>query len=124
MQKVEDALNEITMEKINVHVNLTMMEMGNYMTQMPMQITAGDKMDLISTFPAGSGTFLNMMSSHQLLPLDDLLEEYCQDMLELMPENYFDSTRMDGQVYAVPIYADKTTDIIGFAVNRFLTKPE
>ena len=38
LQAVEDAVNEITLEKINVHVNLEMLEMGTYMSQMPMQI--------------------------------------------------------------------------------------
>ncbi len=62
IDRIEEKVNEITLKEINVHVNLSILEMGTYLTQMPMQITAGDKIDLITTFPAGSGTFSNMVS--------------------------------------------------------------
>lgn len=110
LQKVNDAINEITLKKINVKVNLTLMEMGSYLSQMPMQISAGDKIDLLTTFPAGSGTFVNMASSKQLQPLDDYLEEYCQEMMALFPEGFLDATTVDGQVTAVPVYMDATND--------------
>lgn len=72
IKMVEDALNEITLDKINVKVHLNMLEIGTYMTQMPMDITAGSKVDLISTFPAGSGLFSTMATTGQLMPLDEL----------------------------------------------------
>ncbi|WP_346697569.1 extracellular solute-binding protein [Catenibacillus scindens] len=111
IDRIEEKVNEITLKEINVHVNLSILEMGTYLTQMPMQITAGDKIDLITTFPAGSGTFSNMVSSGQLLPLGDYLDSCCGDMLEVVPDNFFDATTVKGEIYAAPIYTDYTNDL-------------
>lgn len=111
LDRIEEKINEITLKEINVQVNLTIMEMGSYLTQMPMQITAGDKIDLITTFPAGSGSFNTMAASGQLLPLDDFISDYCQDMKALVPENFFDATTVNGSIYAAPVYTDYTNDL-------------
>lgn len=111
VDRIEEKINEKTLSTINVQVNLTIFEMGSYLTQMPMQITAGDQIDLITTFPAGSGNFTTMVSSGQLLPLDDLLADYCSDMTALVPDNFFDATTIKGEIYGAPIYTDYTNDL-------------
>ena len=111
LDRVEEKINAITEPAINVTVNLEMLEMGNYLTQMPMQITAGDKIDLITTFPAGGGSFNTMAASGQLLPLDDLIADYCQEMTAMVPENFFDATTINGTIYGAPIYTDYTNDL-------------
>ena len=111
LKAVENAVNEITLKKINVHVTLEMLEMGSYLSQMPMQVGAGDKIDLISTFPAAAGSFSAMVNSGQLLPLNELLEENAADTLELLPENVLEATTVDGNIYAVPVYTDNTNDL-------------
>ena len=99
VQKVEDAINEITMAKINVHVNLEILEMGTYLSQMPMQVGANDKIDLISTFPAGAGNFNTMVNSGQLFKLDDLLADYAPETLALLPDNYLEATTVNAVSY-------------------------
>ena len=111
MARIEEKINEITEPAINVTVNLELLEMGNYLTQMPMQITAGDKIDLITTFPAGGGSFNTMAAAGQLLPLNDLIDDYCQDMKDIVPENFFDATTINGHIYGAPIYTDYTNDL-------------
>ncbi len=111
LQAVEDAVNEITLKKINVQVDLQILEMGTYLSQMPMQVSAGDKIDLITTFPAAAGSFVNMVNAGQLMPLNDLLEEYAAETLELMPSTLFEATTVDGNIYGVPVYTDNTNDL-------------
>lgn len=111
LERIEEKINEITLKEINTQVKLTIMEMGTYLTQMPMQVTAGDKMDLITTFPAASGTFTNMASSGQLLPLNDLVDTYCQDLKSVVSDNFFDATTIEGNIYGVPVYTDYTYDL-------------
>lgn len=120
LQAVEDAVNEITLKKINVQVNLEMLEMGAYLSQMPMQVGAGDKIDLITTFPAAAGSFNGMVNSGQLLPLDELLKEYAPETLELLPANILDATTVDGSIYAVPIYTDNTSDLYWVCRKSYL----
>ena len=122
VQAVEDAVNEITLAKINVKVNLEILEMGTYMSQMPMQVGANDKIDLITTFPGGSGTFSSMVTVGQLMPLDDLLADYAPETLELIPENILDATTVDGTLYAVPVYTDYTNDAYWVCRESYLTE--
>ena len=106
VQAVEDALNEITLKKINVKVDLVILEMGTYMTQMAMQVSAGDKIDLITTFPAGSGYYSTMVNTGQLLPLDSLIDDYAPELYDIIPEALLEATTFKGKLYAVPIYTD------------------
>ncbi len=48
--------------------------------------------------------------------LDDLLEEYGQGILDVMPEGYFNATTQDGSIYAVP--AIKTNAMASFCIMR------
>lgn len=122
VQKVEDAINEITMAKINVHVNLEILEMGTYLSQMPMQVGANDKIDLISTFPAGAGNFNTMVNSGQLFKLDDLLADYAPETLALLPDNYLEATTVNGSIYGVPVYTDNTNDLYWICRESYLTE--
>ncbi len=108
---VEEKLNEITLKKINVKVDLEILEMGTYLTQMAMEVGAGTKVDLITTFPAGAGLYTQMVSKNQLMPLDDLLEEYAPELLETVPEEYMKATQLNGTTYAIPIYNDQRNDV-------------
>lgn len=111
VQAVEDALNELTLKKINVKVDLEMLEMGTYLTQMAMEVGAGTKIDLITTFPAAAGSYTQMVASNQLIPLDDLLEENAPELLETVSDEFLKATQKDGVTYAVPIYSDQTNDL-------------
>lgn len=122
LKAVEDAVNEITLNKINVRVNLEMLEMGSYLSQMPMQVGAGDKIDLISTFPAAAGSFNSMVNSGQLQPLDELLAENAPETLALLPEQVLDATTFNGEVYAVPVYTDNTNNLHWICKEAYLTE--
>ena len=107
---VEEKLNEITLKKINVKVDLEILEMGTYLTQMAMEVGAGSKIDLISTFPAAAGSYSQMVAKNQLMPLNDLLEEYAPELLETVPQEYLKATQKDGVTYAIPVYNDQRND--------------
>ena len=74
-------------------------------------ISGGDQLDLVPTFFFGSGTFDFMRSSNQLMPLNDLLEEYGQDILKEIPSEYFETTTYDGDIFAVPADKDQVSTI-------------
>jgi len=122
IQRVEDALNEITLPKINVEVDLQVIDMGTYLSQMPMQVSAGDKIDLVTTFPAGAGSFTAMRNAGQLMPLQDLLEENAPELLDLIPEKVLQATTVDGELYAVPVYTDYTNDFAWICKEQYLTE--
>lgn len=111
VEAVEAALNEITIPKINVQVNIEMLEMGTYLTQMAMEVSAGTKIDLITTFPAMAGSYTQMVANNQLMPLDDLLEEWAPELLDTVSDEFLKATQRDGVTYAIPIYNDQRNDL-------------
>lgn len=111
VQTVEDALNEITEAKINTHVTLSPFDLGTYNEQINLMISGNEKLDAMVTFFYGSTEFTSMASQNQLEPLDDLLAEYGQGILETLPEVYMNTTNLNGQTVGVPVYKDNVTTI-------------
>ncbi len=106
LQKVEDALNEITEEKIQVHVKLNPVSFSDYQNQISLIMASQEKMDIITT--AGSNIWSALLSQRQLTPLNDLLEEYGADIMEVVPEDYFKGTTVEGKTYAVTTNGTKS----------------
>lgn len=99
LQLVEDALNEITEEKIGVHVTLYPINAFNSTQETTQMIASGEKLDLaISIFEGGCLSYAN---SESIIELDELVEEYGQDILAAegvaMGGGY-----VNGTLYAVP----------------------
>lgn len=99
LQLVEDALNEITEEKIGVHVTLYPINAFNSTQETTQMIASGEKLDLaISIFEGGCLSYAN---SESIIELDELVEEYGQDILAAegvaMGGGY-----VNGKLYAVP----------------------
>ena len=111
---VEEAINEITREKINTEINLNILEMGNYVQQLNLIISGGEKMDLMVTLPGDSAHFNSMTSQNQLMDITDLLTEYAPELLETVPESWLAGTEIDGRIYSVTSMGDKATPL-GFA---------
>lgn len=111
VQTVEDALNEITEAKINTHVTLSPFDLGTYNEQINLMISGSEKLDAMVTFFYGSTEFTSMASQNQLEPLDDLLAEYGQGILETLPEQYMATTKINGQTVGVPVYKDNVATV-------------
>ena len=108
---VEAAINDITREKINTEVALTIVDMGSYAQQVNLSITSGEKLDLMITLPGESAHFNAMTSQNQLMPLNNLLNEYAPNLLETVPETWLNGTKIDGELYSVTSYGDKATPL-------------
>lgn len=109
--KVAEAINEITRDLIHVEVDLRPIQAGTYNEQINLMVSSNEQLDLAPTFFFGPTTFAAMTSQKQLLPLDDLLAEYGQDILKLMREDYMETTSLDGQTYAVPVNKDMVSNM-------------
>lgn len=108
---VADAINEITIPAIHTEVELMPVEMGAWSQQLSLMIAGDEALDLAPTFFAGPGTFDAMYSQKQLTKLNDLLNDYGQDILKTLPADYLKATTYDGDIYAIPINADKVSNL-------------
>lgn len=108
IELVADAINEITIPKINTKVTLGIYDAGVYLQQAPLMVSTGEKVDVMCTFPAAAANFIPMSSQGQLMPLNDLLEAYGQDLLAAMPSDAFlEATTVNGNIYGVPMVYNK-----------------
>jgi putative aldouronate transport system substrate-binding protein len=93
-------VNEITKEKINATVNFLPISIGSYVQQMNLMNSSGEKLDLSYTFATG-GLYSSAIASGSLLPLDDLLEQYGQGIIEAVGRDYVYVPRVDGKLYGI-----------------------
>ncbi len=99
-QLVEDALNELVEPKINATVKLHCLDWGEAAEKMKVMLAAGDKLDLIFT---GFINPLNLLVGNGVYQeLDELLTTHGQDILEQVPEAWFQAGMYKGKKYAVP----------------------
>ena len=115
LQEVEDAINAITEEKISVHVNLQMVEMGSYIQQVSLIMSSSEAVDLLMSFPGGAASFASMQNQNQLMDLTDLMSEYGQPILDTVGQ-YINATTVNGSIYGVPVY--RNYDSWGWVVMR------
>lgn len=106
---VIDAINKITEEKINVHVNIKWYAPNTYLTQVPMMIQANEKLDLIHYTPVEGAGYSSFQTSNQLLEIGDLLNEYAPETVSLLGD-LLDATSTSEGVYATTCYRLLSTD--------------
>ena len=99
LQKVEDAINERTESEIGVHVTFYPVSAFETNNTTSLMVSSGEKLDLaISIFEGGVANYVN---KGMLLELDDLVDQYGQDIVEAegvaMKGGYF-----DGALYGIP----------------------
>lgn len=115
VQEVEDAVNEITEKEINTHVDIEMLESGNYDQQISLMMSSAEKLDLMLTMPTGSSSYNNMISQNQFMDISDLLKEYAPDVLTTIGD-YMKATSVGDAIYAVPAW--RTYVISSYIVMR------
>lgn len=117
LQLVQDELNKLTKEKINATVKLVPIQLGSYNQQINLMMTSKEKMDLVMTGNLSNiMTFSQQVPKGQLLPLDDLLNEYGQGIKDALGQ-YANVSKVSGEVYGVPTVRDLAADR-GWAVRK------
>ena len=112
MNAVADAVNELTRDTIGVEIELT--RSFDYET-LNLALTSGEKLDLLQTHSYSPG-LSSMVSTGYVQPIDDLLSEYGQDILEVVPESYMKVGAVNGEQYGTPDLKD-TARSAGFAMR-------
>lgn len=98
---VLEDLNKKLVEKINVKLDLDLIDQGEFNDKMKLKSTAGEDYDLVFT-ANWINNFNENMSRDAFMPLDDLFAEYGQDIAKSMPEWLLDVGRVNGELYAIP----------------------
>lgn len=103
IDKVEKAVNAITVPAINVTVEFECMNIANYANQVTLLTSSGEKLDIFAAFQS---TVTNYYENGSCIPITGYVEQYGQDIIstvnEEYGETYLESFRIDGELYSVP----------------------
>lgn len=111
MAEVNEKLNEITIPLINTKVDVQIWNVGSYIGTAATAVGTNEDIDLMCTFAAAAPHYSSMSAQNMLLPLDELLEEYAPDIMNLIPAAWWPATSKDGKILGVPVYANKAQDL-------------
>jgi len=101
MPAIMDAVNKITEEKINVKVDLDLINIGAYDQQITLMVASGEKLD----FAISNMNISTLVSKNELLPLNDLLDQYGQGIKDALGD-YLTANTFNGNIYAIPSVRD------------------
>ena len=96
--EVEEAMNAILEEQFNINVNLTFLPFGSYADQTTLMLSSGEGIDLIAVYMV---PYASCATSGQLYPMDDLIEEYGQGIIEELGWDMINCGRVDGELYGL-----------------------
>lgn len=100
IDKVMEAVNNISREKIGVEVEFKTFEFGQWFQQYSLFLSGTEEIDILANY----GGYLNAVSQGAAYDLTELTQEYGQDIVEQEGE-FLKSGEVDGVQYAIPIYA-------------------
>lgn len=98
---VMEDLNKKLKEKINVELDLQVIPSGEFNEKMRLLSTSGETYELAWT-SSWKNKFDANMTREAFMPIDDLLQEYGQGILENCPGWLLDMGKVNGKQYAIP----------------------
>ena len=106
LDAVAAALDAYTVEKLGVHVQLlpSLQSTYSYRQELKQRLYSGEQID-IAYCPSISDVFL-LAGNGSLHPLDPLLQEYGSGVSALLEPEYYEFSRVDGKLYAMPAKRD------------------
>lgn len=95
---VTDAINAYLEEKLNINVNITFISYGNYTQQTNLMLSAGEGIDV---FPVYMTPLTTVADNGQILPLNDLLTEYGQGIVEQIGQEFIDCGKVGDEIFGL-----------------------
>lgn len=107
---VESKMNEYLKDKLNVTVKLNRLPSSQYSKKMTTMIAAGEYFDIAFTAD-WMLSYATTASNGAFFALDDYLDKYMPKTKEVVSEEIFNNTRINGKIYAVPNMKEVATQI-------------
>lgn len=106
VDRIEEKLNEITREKIGAEVELMILASGSYVNQMNLMLTGDEQLDVMG---APRTLVPSAYAGEQIIPLQDLLDEYGQGIKEVLGEDLLRCGEYNSELYSIPIKCDSAS---------------
>ena len=98
LERIENLLNEYTVEKINTKVDLVLYSNSDYMNQVNLMLTSGEQVDIFRT----NGTpFLPYIEDGTALDITDYLGNELKETTEILYDGLLKPTTVEGRTYGL-----------------------
>jgi putative aldouronate transport system substrate-binding protein len=104
--KIFEKMNEVTKEKINATVEFNVVDFSTWSEKINILLSSGELMDI--SWHNWQMSYAANVAKKMYMPLDDLLNEYGQGILEDIPADLLDIQRIGGKIHAIPNYQIST----------------
>lgn len=98
LSTVEEAINEITREKIGVEVELMPIMIWDYSSTVSLALQGGEQIDVFETL----GDLNTSIANGMCMDVTDLVPAYAAETAELIGENWLAACSHDGKLYGIP----------------------
>lgn len=96
-------VNKVLKEKLNTTVQFNIIDWGSYDEKMKVAIATNEQFDMCFTSD-WTNPYTSNAQKGAYYPMNELLQEYGTNILEQVPESYWDATKVGGEVYGVINY--------------------
>ncbi len=103
IDRIEEAVNQITREKINAEIELLIIQNSSYVQQMTLMLSGSEQLDIMG---ATSPMMASTVGSEQIRDLGELLDTYGQGIKEVLGEDVLSCGRFEGTQYFIPPICD------------------
>ena len=100
---VFEEINKITREKIGAEIEPLYLNFGAWHDQINLMLTSGEQLDLTSNITFSVAT---LAANGQIQPLDELVAEYGQGIVEALGEKYINAGRVGTELYGITVNRD------------------
>lgn len=108
LDKVEEELSKIAMEKYNCTITLQPLGFADYVSQAPLILAGSEDIGLMIHFDPITN-YSSMVSSGQINDITELLKEHAPEVMDTIGEDYLSACRVDDKLYGVPTMHDLAT---------------
>ena len=111
---VEEALKEKIREKLNVDVEFVVRS-NDYVKEIRDMMASNQQLDIVLYY---SGLFRELLMNDNWVPLNRLLQNYGQGILDAVGKDVSDACRIDGELYGLPNNHDFAVGWDGYILRK------
>lgn len=105
-QTVNDKLNEYTMEKLNLKINMKFMSGADWEAKMGTMISSGQDLGIIGFGSQSKSDYVVESQRGSFYPITELLDKVAPETKALFPDEIWEGMKINGEIYGIPSLKD------------------
>ncbi len=98
LERIQNLINEYTVDKINTKVKLVLFSNADYVNQVNLMLASGEQVDLFQAFKT---SHLKYIQDGTALDITGYLDDELKDTADVIYDNFLAPTTVDGKTYGI-----------------------